>query len=112
MLRKQRENKGSWSDQNHDILAGKASILRVRNSGDVWQFRMWVGEEKKHLRKSLKTRDFETAVKRAEELVFKTFSDVRYEGDRYVAFTKWWNAKLANGETKGAFLFAEPLTAM
>ncbi len=76
MPRKKRENKGSWSDQNHDILAGKASILRVRNSGDVWQFRMWVGEEKKHLRKSLKTRDFETAVKRAEELVFKTFSDV------------------------------------
>ena len=46
MPRKKRENKGSWSDQNHDILAGKASILRVRNSGDVWQFRMWIAEEK------------------------------------------------------------------
>ena len=37
---------------------------------------------------------------------------MRYEGDRYVAFAKWWNAKLANGETKGAYLFAEPLIEM
>ena len=29
-----------------------------------------------------------------------------------MAFAKWWNAKLANGETKGAYLFAEPLTEM
>jgi hypothetical protein len=38
-----------------DILSGKASIFRVKNSGDVWQFRMWIAEEKKHLRKSLRT---------------------------------------------------------
>jgi len=77
MPRKKRENKGSWSDQNHDILGGKAQIFRVRNSGDVWQFRMWIAEEKKHLRKSLKTRDFETAVERADAMVFTTYSDVK-----------------------------------
>ena len=44
--------------------------------------------------------------------VYEDFGDVRYEGDRYVAFAKWWNATLANGETKGAYLFAEPLTEM
>ena len=44
--------------------------------------------------------------------VYEDFGDVRYEGDRYIAFAKWWNAKLANGETKGAYLFAEPLTEM
>ena len=44
--------------------------------------------------------------------MYEDFGDVRYEGDRYVVFTKWWNAKLANGETKGAYLFAEPLTEM
>ena len=44
--------------------------------------------------------------------LYDDFGDVRYEGDRYVAFTKWWNAKVANGETKGAYLFAEPLTEM
>jgi len=76
MVSKKRENMVPWSHQNHDILGGKAKIFRVRNSGDVWQFRMWVADEKKHIRKSLKTRDFETAVQRAEKMVFKTFSDV------------------------------------
>ena len=76
MPRTKRKNKGSWSDQNHDILAGKASIFRVRNSGDVWQFRMWVTEEEKYVRKSLRTKDQDTAFQRAEDLVFKTLSDV------------------------------------
>ena len=44
--------------------------------------------------------------------VYEDFGDVRYEGDRYVAFVKWWIRKLANGETKGAYLFAEPLNEM
>jgi len=44
--------------------------------------------------------------------VYEDFGDVRFEGDRYVAFTKWWNTKLPNNETKGAYLFAEPLTQM
>ena len=44
--------------------------------------------------------------------VYEDFGDVRYEGDKYIAFSKWWNAKLPNDETRGAFLFAEPLTEM
>ncbi len=44
--------------------------------------------------------------------IYYDFGDVRYEGDRYVAFAKWWSKKLANGETKGAYLFAEPLNEM
>lgn len=42
--------------------------------------------------------------------IYKDFGDVRYEGCRYKAFCNWWRAKLANGETRGVFLFAEPLT--
>jgi len=38
---------------------------------------MWIPEEKKYLRKSLKTKDFETAIQRAEELYLQTFSDVK-----------------------------------
>ena len=37
---------------------------------------MWVTEEEKYVRKSLRTKDEETAEKRAEDLVFKTLSDV------------------------------------
>lgn len=44
--------------------------------------------------------------------VYADFGDVRYEGYRYVAFAMWWNAKLANGETIGAYLFAEPLVSI
>jgi integrase len=76
MRKGEKETKVAWSDQFHEILGGKASIFRVKNSGDVWQFRMWIADEKKHLRKSLKTRDLESAVKLAETKVFEIFSDV------------------------------------
>ena len=76
MVRKKRISKGSWTNQNKDILNGKAQIYRVLQSGDVWQFRMWVTEEEKYVRKSLRTKDEETAIQRAEDLVFKTLSDV------------------------------------
>ena len=60
----------------HDILGGKAIILRTGASGDVWQFRLWVAEEKKYVRKTLGTRDFKTAVQRAETLYLQLYSDV------------------------------------
>jgi len=41
--------------------------------------------------------------------VLKHFGDVRYEGDKYVAFAKWWRAKVNDTETRGEYLFAEPL---
>ena len=76
MARTKRKPKGSWSRENHDLLGGKGQIFRVNQSGDVWQLRMWIPEEKKYLRKSLKTRDFDTAKERGEKLIFETFSDV------------------------------------
>ena len=50
--------------------------MRVPQSGDVWQFRMWIAEEKKYLRKSLRTRDFEAAIQRAEKLYLETYANV------------------------------------
>ena len=71
-----RVSKGAKGSQNHDIFGGKAQILRVPQSGDVWQFRMWIAEEKKYLRKSLQTRDFEAATERAEKLYLETMANV------------------------------------
>jgi len=71
-----REDTGRWSSQQHDILGGKAKVLRTPQSGDVWQFRMWIQEEKKYLRKSLRTRDFEAAIQRAEKLYLETYANV------------------------------------
>jgi hypothetical protein len=100
------------STERIDIYGGKATIKQ--NKYGVWQFRMWVSNEKRYYEKSLRTKRRAEAIDKAEKLkkVYEDFGDVRYEGDRYVAFAKWWNAKLANGETKGAYLFAEPLTEM
>ena len=67
----------SFTSEEHDILGGKAKILRIRQSGDVWQFRMWIDEEGKYIRKSLRTRDFESAVERAEKIVFDTLGDIK-----------------------------------
>ena len=71
-----RISKGTQSSQNHSIFGGKAQILRVPQSGDVWQFRMWIAAEKKYLRKSLQTRDFESATERAEKLYLETMANV------------------------------------
>jgi hypothetical protein len=42
------------------------------------------------------------------DVLFNDFGDVRYEGDRYLAFTKWWRFKVSKDETRGEYLFAEP----
>ena len=60
-----------------EILGGKALIFRVKASGDIWQFRMWIAEEKKYLRKTLQTTDTETAIKRAETKYLEIYSDVK-----------------------------------
>ena len=72
-----RVNAGGFQHSNHEILGGKGKVFRVPNSGDVYQFQMWISEEKKYLRKSLKTKDLETAMKRGEDLYLQTYSDVR-----------------------------------
>jgi len=76
MATTKRKSKSNTSTDIHEILGGKAQIYRVAKSGDVYQFKMWVTEEQKYLRKSLRTRDLETAKSRAEDKYLKTYSDV------------------------------------
>lgn len=52
----------------HKVLDGLATILRTKASGDVWQFQMYVQDEQKYYRKSLKTRDLDSALEMAREL--------------------------------------------
>ena len=40
--------------------------------------------------------------------VYEDFGDVRYEGDRYVAFKQWWTVRVNTNEQRGVYLFAEP----
>ena len=58
-MRKKRVSKGNNLHSQHDILDGLAQVFRVKQSGDVFQFRMYIKEEQKHYRKSLRTKDLE-----------------------------------------------------
>jgi hypothetical protein len=40
--------------------------------------------------------------------VYGDFGDVRYEGDRHLAFTQWWTERVNTNEQRGVYLFAEP----
>ena len=82
-----------------DILDGEVRVFRTTHSGDVWQMRMYVPEEKKYIRLSLRTKDKDAALKlaRNEYIKFsakiqsgeKVFSlsaeDFR---DRYIEYVK------------------------
>ena len=48
----------------------------MSRSGDVYQYRIWVPDERKYVRKSLKTTDQATAKQRGEKLILETLSDV------------------------------------
>lgn len=54
-----------------------AQVFRVKQSGDVWQFRMYVRAEQNHYRKSLRTRDLETALVRGRKLGAQILGDIQ-----------------------------------
>ena len=78
-MRRRRTGKGNNLSHQHDILDGMAQIFRVAQSGDVFQFRMWVQGEKTHYRKSLKTKDLTTALERGRELGMKLLTDIKQD---------------------------------
>jgi integrase len=58
------------------LLGDRGEVYRMSRSGAVYQCRIWVPDERKYLRKSLKTTDYETAKQRGETLILQTLSDV------------------------------------
>ncbi|WP_353207252.1 hypothetical protein [Sphingorhabdus sp.] len=52
----------------HKVLDGLATIIRTKASGDVWQLQMYIQEEQRYYRKSLKTRDLDSALEMAREI--------------------------------------------
>ena len=58
------------------LLGDRGEIYRMSRSGDVYQCRIWVPDERKYVRKSLKTTDYTTAKQRGEKLILETLSDV------------------------------------
>lgn len=58
------------------LLGGKGELYRMTRSGAVYQCRIWVPSERKYVRKSLKTTDYQTAKQKGEELIFKVLGEV------------------------------------
>ena len=74
MARTPRKSKGNNISDNHPIVDGLAHVFRVKQSGDVWQFRMYVRGEDKNYRKSLRTRDLPTALQLGQEMALVNMS--------------------------------------
>lgn len=89
MKRNSRRTKTSKSfKEQHEILGGKGVVYRTTQNGDFWQFRTWIPEEKKYFRRSLKTRDFSTALRRGEEECFEIWARLK-NGTKIFGIT--WN---------------------
>jgi len=48
-------------------MDGQAFVFNIPQSSGIWCFRMWVKEEGRQVRKSLKTRDLDEAMRLARE---------------------------------------------
>lgn len=66
-------NKKTYSKK----VIGGAEVYKMSRSGDVYQFRMWLPEERKYLRVSLKTELEEDALRFAQDKVLDVLSDIK-----------------------------------
>ena len=63
------------STERIDIYGGKATIKQ--NKFGVWQFRMWVSNEKRYYEKSLRTKRRAEAIDKAEEMYFDLKNELK-----------------------------------
>ena len=69
-------NKSNYA--HHDILDGDACIYKRHDNGSsFWQFRMWIKDEKKYLKTSLKTTDFDSAFSIAKKKAIELITDIK-----------------------------------
>ena len=60
-----------------ELHGGDVLVFRGSRSGNNWQFRMWIKEDKKYFRKALGTKDKDIAIQRAGELYLETHTKLR-----------------------------------
>ena len=71
-----KQTKDMSRSEVHEVLGGEATIFKIKGmSGDVFQFRQWIKGEKQAFRRSLKTRDLNTALQRAKSLVVENLAN-------------------------------------
>ena len=96
------------------LLGERGELYKMPRNGDIYQIRVWLPDERKYLRRSLKTTDYETAKHRGENLILETHSDIaagkKLFGitlgglvDEYLAWRKKDIDAKVNGITEGRF---------
>ncbi|MBT5267063.1 MAG: tyrosine-type recombinase/integrase [Rhodospirillaceae bacterium] len=75
-----------WIVEEYKTKWSGARVFRTRNAGKVWQFSCWIKEEGKYYGKSLRTRDLDEALKKAEEEYLELKIKAR-NGERVFAIT-------------------------
>ena len=73
MTESTRGQRGSFGSGKHitfhqSLFDGEAHLYKLTQSGEVYQFRMFIKDENKHYRKSLKTKDYDIALSTAKKL--------------------------------------------
>ena len=53
--------------EQHDMMDGSYGICKTRQNGNIYQFFMWIDDEKKMLRKTLRTSHLEDAKEKGKE---------------------------------------------
>ena len=71
MARTPRKNKSGAFKDVHPVLDGMANIYRADKHGLNWQFRMFLRSDNQDYKCSLRTKDFESAVGKAQTLAIK-----------------------------------------
>jgi len=65
-----------WNRDVHEVLGGKAVIFRTKLSGGNYQVRIWLPAEKRYYTRSLRVKDLETAIEKAEKEYIRIISEV------------------------------------
>ena len=70
------DKRSSFIRKEYAILGGLSKVLKTKQS-NAYQLRMWVSNEKKHVRETLKTRDLDAALERAEKRTLEIYANVK-----------------------------------
>ncbi len=62
-----------------DILGGRVKMYRLPSGSDIWQYRIWVKDAKRYIRKSTGTRHFSDARRIAEDAYYDVRAMLRKE---------------------------------
>jgi hypothetical protein len=70
------KTESSWKTESHELFDGDCKALRTNQNGDVYQLHVWVKEEKKLYRRSLRTKHLDTALSKGKEEYINIMSRV------------------------------------